>query len=381
MFVLLLVLSVEAPIIIFRPAGELYREAEQGLQDFTEDSFSFRTVRLSSVSPGKVKRVVEKERPRAVVLMDVKAFLSWQAFKSNDQTRLPVVMLMTLYIDRLSQEATLYGVRYEIPVSSAFAKLRNCMAGSFSKIGVIAPNFLMDWMENQILQARSEGFELVPYFTDDFSRSNLEKCKALFEAEKIEAFWLLNHNRLLQKENLDRLLAWARQRKLHTLSNFERARDVTQMTVTPDPYDMGRTAGELLFELEDEEWAQEKSRILNPRGLRVTYLCTEKIYNEEALYEVDEILNKPKIFILYSGDKTVREIEEKFGFLYSVTVFKDRKKLMKAIKKKDPDYVIASTLRRKGYEKRQVSGDYEIHAARNARYLNIQTVSSIVSDW
>jgi putative ABC transport system substrate-binding protein len=207
---------------------------------------------------------ITDRRPDAIVVLDnptAELYRGWQeAYPTRPQP--PAIIVMALFVEQTAariRNAT--GIAYEVPAVTSLGRLRSTIQSPVVRVGVIHRPQFAEFVAAQARIASIEGFEIVPYEVKQKPGVGQVR-KGLLALDKldVDAMWVLNDNVLLTPEVL--VGAWLplmrrnqRPVVVGVSSLLRTDPPVGSFAVLPDHESLGMQAAELIYELEDADWA------------------------------------------------------------------------------------------------------------------------------
>ena len=294
-------------VLVLSPDRDYYAEMLNGLEQSIGDEIilhKFKISRQSSVQ--KFVEEFESIRPAAVIMVGNQSVSLYQRFQriNKERTYPPAIALATLHINSaLSNVKNATGIRHDVPLSLAAAKLNLIAHKKVAKIGVIHRKYMSEIIERNSKLCEAEQIELVAIELPDkssYSEKEIKRALKLLKRKKIDALWLVSDTALLNSHmmmnvwmpNLGKL-------ELPVIVNTDRLAstllELGSISVTPDDLELGRQAGALLHKLLDPETAEIDGDFENIQSVKalvnLNILDKNKVrYKREFLSTFDEIV-------------------------------------------------------------------------------------------
>lgn len=213
---------------------------------------------------GALDVAISQRDPDAIVVLDNPTAELYRLYQEAYPTRKapPAVIVMALFVEQTAariHNAT--GIAYEVPAVTSLGRLRSTITKPVIRVGVIHRPQFAEFVAAQSRLASIEGFEIVPFEVPQKPAVGQVR-KGLTSLDKlgVDALWVLNDNVLLTPEIL--IGAW-----LPLMRRIERPvvvgvssllrtdPPVGSFAVLPDHESLGMQAAELIYELQDADWA------------------------------------------------------------------------------------------------------------------------------
>lgn len=291
-------------ILVLRPGSEAFHHAFDGLSATVSPSLEIETLIMGDrTSLEDVAEAIELVSPKLVVLMDNLAVLLYQQW----QMRLPVeeepppsLVLMTLYADiALLNLRNATAISYEVLGITGLTHLRDLMIDPLVRVGVVYSSSLEPFFLSQQKSCLEEDIELVGVqipINNLSSRKIRSALNRLLNKEKIDALWIFNDSQSLSGNNLTRgWLPVLIECTKPVLVGVENLMEVGHLGVFPDHYGMGEQAGNLVLEINENDWELVGDRVRPPisvvKTVNMKRMTESKIkVNAEKLDEMDNII-------------------------------------------------------------------------------------------
>src|SRR5262249_12924818 len=152
------------------------------------------------------EKAMREVEPSVVVLMNnptVRLYRTYQRFASPQRKAVPSVAVLTSFLRETTAGITnLTGVIYEVPLVTSLVNLRALLKQPVRKVGVLnRPSFKAYVAEQRELLV-PEGFELVSVEVSGQKPDEIGPALEKLRDAKVDAFWVLNDNALLEKNML-----------------------------------------------------------------------------------------------------------------------------------------------------------------------------------
>jgi hypothetical protein len=267
-------------VAVLLPPGPETGQALAGLRDEARDDFDLVTL---AVDPGTtaadVQRLVERERPAALVLMNnptVRLYQRWQATLPAGAPVPPALVLLTAFAEEsCAGLRNVAGVSYEPPAVTSLAALRALLSRQVQKVGVVHRARFRRFIERQRAQVTRERFELVSAEVgDEPGPRELRRALDKLRAAGVDTIWVPDDDRLLRPELVAEAWApWMEARPLPVVvgvASLVGAGDPPFGTfaVLPDHAALGAQAASLLFDLAARGWDASALGFADPLSVR-----------------------------------------------------------------------------------------------------------------
>jgi hypothetical protein len=255
-----------ALLMIAMPDSAAFRVVRRSLIEELKDDFDITTfVVRPKLSLPEFRQRIERERPRALVVMDnptLSLYRSYAAASTQGQPVPPAVVVMTSFLEELAPIPGVTGVAYEVPAVTAFVQLRSIISSPLNRVAVLHRPGFRDMVRRQTALAAKEQITLLPFEVDsDPSPGQIRDIlRLLSKTRELDALWVLNDNGLLRDASF-RAAAWGPElERLHLpvivgLPNLVTGQaHFGDFAVVPDHEAMGVQAAQLIFKLADSDW-------------------------------------------------------------------------------------------------------------------------------
>ena len=251
-------------IVVLHPEGKDFSLALAAMRNNLGGDWDVREVVIAKGTDwGTVKEDVLGLQPQALVLMDNQAIKLYKQYVSaSSSPALPAIALMALQLDKVSEGMDVLGISYEIPVVTSVVNLRALSDRPLRRVGVVYRKGWETYIGMNKQYCITENVDLVSIPVSESIDSPRELRKALdvlLQDRTIDALWILNDNRLVNKEMI--LDAWfpsLARSELPVIVGVESLvrtnLGMGSFAVLPDPSGLGEQAAEMLFELQEHQW-------------------------------------------------------------------------------------------------------------------------------
>jgi hypothetical protein len=263
-------------LLIAMPDLAPFRIVWRSLVRELEEDFDIAT---NVVKPGtplpEFVQSIERERPRAVVVMDNPVLTLYRRHAAScppASPAPPAVAVMTSFLDALPDLGNTTGVAYEVPGVTAFVQLRSVIARPVQRVAVIHRPRFRGYIERQAHLAAREQITLVPVPVG--AEPTVAEIRAALgqvrQLPQLDALWVLNDNGLLRDASfLD--AAWRPETDRLSLPivvglSSLAAADARfgMFAVVPDHDALGVQAAQLILKLAQTDWRADQHPIELP---------------------------------------------------------------------------------------------------------------------
>jgi ABC-type uncharacterized transport system substrate-binding protein len=295
----------KATILVFMPETSQTKEVLSGLSDELASDFRLVAVRLeSSEAKSVIEEGIRRHRPAALVLMNNPTVTAYRDYQRSTHKghHPPAVVVMTSFLDgQTTSMQSWTGISYEVPLITAVTNLRRVIASPTERVGVVVRPSLKRFIERQVVLARREQITVVS--EDVSAEPNASELKRAIRRLKARAnvIWVLNDDRLLSP----RLIAEGWLPELNerpwvpTIVGAASLVSPTQsfgtFAVLPDHLALGTQAGNMVFDIADENWQLVAQPVVQLPLSTTTAIDLNQAkerftLREEALQRIDKIL-------------------------------------------------------------------------------------------
>ena len=263
-------------IFLALPDSPPFRVVRSSLVEELREDFDFVTELVGPPTQlGELARHIERNRPRAVVVMDNPVLALYRRYADGcppGRAAPPAVAVMASFLEELRNLGNTTGIAYEVPGVTAFVQLRSVIARPVRRVAVLYRPRFAHFIQRQLHLAAKEQITLLPIAvgadpTSDDIRNALRTAR---ESSQLDALWVLNDNGLLRDARF-LTTAWrpeiGRLRVpvvvgLSSLAVAE-ARFGT-FAVVPDHEALGVQSAQLIFKLAETDWRADRLPIEPP---------------------------------------------------------------------------------------------------------------------
>jgi hypothetical protein len=290
-------------VLTFRQEGKDFEDVYRELQGEVE----LKEVGVEKTSPVSIIADAMKiYMPKVVILMDnssIVLFRKYQQTLKEDDKIVPSIALMGVMVKAAIRDIKkASGISYEIPIVTSIVSLRSVLGIKMKKVGVVHREFLKGFMEENAAFCKKEGIKVVNIALPNKSRnykSLLEKALKELMKQEVDALWVPNDNAVLHPAIIKSVwIPCVRKYKIPIVVGVEvlvRPKlNFGTFAVLPDHVSLGIQAAEMVFDLMDNNWEINKSRVDPPLAVYkiINLQQAEKYFTvtEENLKSVDKIL-------------------------------------------------------------------------------------------
>jgi ABC-type uncharacterized transport system substrate-binding protein len=246
---------------------------------------------------------ISQRKPDAIVVLDNPTAELYRLYQEANPSRIypPAVIVMALFVEQTAariRNAT--GIAYEVPAVTSLGRLRSTITNPVIRVGVLHRPQFAEFVAAQARIASIEGFEIVPYEVPQKPGvGQVRKGLTTLDKLGVDALWVLNDNVLLTPEIL--VGAWLpMMRRLQKpvvvgVSSLLRTDPpVGSFAVLPDHESLGMQAAELIYELQDAEWAVARTPLQLPIAVETVlnkpFMERTGGIQQGAIDQIDEII-------------------------------------------------------------------------------------------
>ena len=222
-----------------------YEDALNGFLSVTK--FNIRRIILSKLKKFDLAEDIRKARPSLILAIGRDALMNVKEVKD-----IPVVCMMVLAPQSiLAPNENFYGISMNIPPEKQLEIYISAIPG-LNNIGLIYnPNNTGNLVENALGAAEKKGVRLIAMKAKKAS----EVPSVLKDiSDKIHAFWMLPDITLMTPESIEFLLITSIEKNIPILTFSPKYVEMGALiSISVDPYDMGKQAGELAQKIITDE--------------------------------------------------------------------------------------------------------------------------------
>jgi ABC-type uncharacterized transport system substrate-binding protein len=303
MMIFTLPVIAEDHALVIRGKTAIFDEILKGITDDIEGEVSLIEIEIDNNSSSHdINKMIKQYNPRLIILMGNKAVNLYSDFQQNNSKMKfpPAIVMAALFIDQFASKLKNFtAIRYEIPAVTSAVTMRNVLSKPVKKIGVIYRSWMKNLIEENRRYCRAEGIELVGIELPNKMSNVSTKVKTALKAlnKKVDAIWILNDNSLLTTDALTQ--AWLPLRKSSKLpaivgiKQFITKIPLGSFAIVPDNYGLGAQAAGIIFEIIENDWTLENTKILQPVSVK-KFMNTVKLDNKGIGYQVN-MLNQIEV--------------------------------------------------------------------------------------
>lgn len=228
-------------------------------------------------SPATIARVVGRERPKLVVLLNNSAAKIYRRWARTSAEPPIAVILMASFADELQRTIpNSLCIAYEVPAVASFVGLRG-LGAPVNRVGVIFRKALAHYVHDQERLAAVERISFIrEELPEGFEARDLKAALVRLKRSHVDALWLPNDNELLTRQLVAK--AWVPYLDRLELPVIVGVPSLVRGDLAfgtygaiPDPEALAIQAADLIFELRDAEWSVHGERLRLPLSAR-TYV-------------------------------------------------------------------------------------------------------------
>jgi hypothetical protein len=260
------------------------------------------TLVTSETTPTKLRQQLDRDAPKAVVLVDNAVAVAYRAAIASHPAPPPSVLVMNSFVDEVQptiENSTAIG--FEPPAVVTLTHVRSLLRRPVARAGVIYRAGFEAFIERERSRAKEEDIELVGVRVPRHPSVNaIGRALHRLERENLDAVWITNDNVLLTAGALARAwLPFAAKARIPIVVGVPGlvAHDGSFGTyaAVPDSEGLGLQAAEMIFRLEELGFRADGQAVEPPLSLR-TYLHVERARTlglpPEGEARVDVLLGK-----------------------------------------------------------------------------------------
>lgn len=295
------------PLIVIRTDSKDFDDSMEGLRSELDSDFSIHELYFSDkLRVTDIEKKVQAISPKLVILMDNKSislYKKYQQTLGRSSSMMPSISIMGVFMDLALQgieNAT--GIAYEVPIVTSIVSLRGALNKKFKKIGIIHRDILNDFINTNKIYCTKEGVEIINYEISshgNISKSVKKNLKRLLNKDKVDALWVPNDNNLLNRKILqDVWIPFAQKFKKPIIVGVDvlvnPKFNFGTFAVIPDHKSLGMQAAEKVFEIMDNDWQIESTKIDPPTSVYkiINFQQINRWYgiSEDKIKNVDKIV-------------------------------------------------------------------------------------------
>ncbi|NRA67728.1 MAG: hypothetical protein HRU19_24820 [Pseudobacteriovorax sp.] len=234
------------------------------------------------------KKTIETVKPKVLILLDNISVKFAQKLNQSGQSH-KAIASMALNLKRLlADDPHIAGVAYEVPGYTVVSSFKKYVKPELEKIVVIyREEEFHTFVKDAKTQLASSGVELIPVKIDGFAHlpkkmNRIIKKHLTRNPENADAFWLINDNKLLTKDNFASIwITSARKNKLPILCGLKNfvnpSLGFCTFAAIPSEAGLASQVSDYVFSVIDEGAL--------PADIGVDYLLETKFYIDETKYK------------------------------------------------------------------------------------------------
>jgi hypothetical protein len=239
-----------------------------------EHNVTISLLRSEDSSPDQVARIVARDRPQAVVLVNNSTVLLYRDWARSVPSPPVSLILMASFAEELQRTVpNSVAISYEIPAVTAMVGLRT-LGLDAHRVGVVYRQGFADHIARQEALMQVEKLTFVKQELSNKPRvQDLRAALVNLQREKVDALWLPNDNGLLSPRFLtnvwlpyvDRLGAPV---VVAVRSLVNEHAEFGTFAAIPDTQALAVQAADLLYELSDADWKLRSSGVRLPISVK-----------------------------------------------------------------------------------------------------------------
>lgn len=281
--------------LVIRGKAPIFEEVLKGINDDIDGEITLIEIEITNTtSADEIKKMFTRYQPRIIILIGNKAVNLYSDFqKNNSKIEFPPAIAMAaLFIDQFASKLKNFtAIRYEIPAVTSAVTMRNVLNKPVTKVGVIYRSWMKSIIEENKRYCRAEGIELVAFELPNKMSNVSSKIKNALSmlSQQVDAIWILNDNSLLTRDSLTK--AWLPLRKKSKLpaivgiKQFITKIPLGSFAIIPDNYGLGAQAAGIIFEIIENNWTIDNTKILQPVSVK-KYMNTVRLDTKGISYQV-----------------------------------------------------------------------------------------------
>ncbi|MFZ5896907.1 MAG: hypothetical protein ACOY0T_37970 [Myxococcota bacterium] len=294
--------DAKGTVLVCMPETSQTKEVWTGLSDELERDFGLIALKVEGRHGTEaISEAVRRHRPSGVVLMNNPTVLAYREFQRRAEHSPPAVIVMTSFLDgnpRNVSRAT--GISYEVPLITVVTNLRRLIASPIDRVGVVLRTPLRGFVQRQAELARQEQIGVVSELVG-MEPNPAELRRALRRLkQRAHAIWVLNDDRLLTPRLISE--GWLPELNerpfapaiVGAASLVSPEHSFGTFAVLPDHTALGAQAASMVFDLADNRWSLDDTRVQLPLSTTTTMDLTQVRerfeLRKDALALVDHIL-------------------------------------------------------------------------------------------
>ena len=264
-------------VLVAMPAAVSFQATRQALVAEIGKTFDVATLTVEPSTPvAELAAAIAQQAPACLVLMNnatVRLYREYQRARPG-ATFPPAIIVMTSFLEDIRHElARATGIAYEVPGVTAFVGLRAILAAPITRVGVLHSRYSRPFIERQRVLAAKEQIDIVPVeiAAEQPTIADVRLAlRSLREVHHVDAFWVLNDNRLLRDGPFLRD-AWTPVLDSVGLPVIVGAAPLVNpdapfgtFAVLPDHAALGTQTANLILDLAEDEWRIDRHPVELP---------------------------------------------------------------------------------------------------------------------
>ncbi|MEJ2680104.1 MAG: ABC transporter substrate binding protein [Gammaproteobacteria bacterium] len=294
--------AAEPTGLVLRADGEVFAEVLAGLSSDVEGELRLVELKMSkNISFRDIKKEIKKVKPHIIILIGNSAMNVYTQYQNRNPNQAfpPAVALAALYVNKLVEKmSNTTGIRYEIPAVTSLVNMRALLDQQVKKVGVVYRSWMQDVLDENTAYTKLEGINLVGHVLPNRDQNMVGKLRAAISKlldEKVDAFWIINDNTLLNRETF--VKAWlpllgdsSTPVVVGVKSLVESNLNFGVYAIVPDHYALGIQAASMVFDIMDANWSIDGIEIQQP--ISVKKIVNMKVVSQKGIHIVPEKLTE-----------------------------------------------------------------------------------------
>ena len=270
--------ALPAVSVLAPPDAKLVPVVRQ-LRNELEEEFDIlvTAVDAQTDSVDSIARVLEREKPQAVVLLNNSTANIYRKWAKTTAKPPVAIILMASFAEELQRTIpNSVGIAYEVPAVTSFVGLRG-LGKPVSRVGVVHRKALGRYVKAQEKLAQVES---ISFFTEEldegFEARDLKAALVRLKRAGVDVLWLPNDNGLLTRQLVAK--AWLPYLERLELPVIVGVPSLVRADYAfgvygaiPDPEALAIQAADLVFDLSESDWSVEGQTVRQPLSAK-TYV-------------------------------------------------------------------------------------------------------------
>lgn len=266
-------------ITVLAPADAQLVPVVNQLRNELEEDFDVLVTAVDAEhdTPERIGRVLAKDQPRAVVLLNNSTARIYRKWARATPTPPVSIILMASFAEELQHTIpNSLGIAYEVPAVTSFVGLR-ALGKQVNRVGVVYRKALAHYVRAQESLAKVESISFVEEeLPEQFEPRHLKAALVRMKRAGVDALWLPNDNSLLTRLLVAKVwLPYLDRLELPVIvgvPSLVRADYAFGVYgAIPDPEALAIQAADLIIELSESDWGTDGPRVRLPLSAR-TYV-------------------------------------------------------------------------------------------------------------